>query len=383
MSFLHPEFLLWLLPPTVILFYFWLTQKPLQNRWLSEEVLVKLRAPETTMGLKGRNGLFLVAALLLIVAMAQPVILDTIPIKEKKLHILLAIDREEANFEQTRSLALSTLYTLLGEEIELIAFDERVYHIAPRSNDGVILGELIQHLSSSIKSANKNLLEEKLLQSDADMKIVVSSNTFESPRFLLVTSSTDIVNVHEKLIELRGSHHLQAHTPLFFYPLGLAMLLILLALSSMSKRQSVSIGVLLCALSFLPTPSDAGVLDFQLLRDAKEAYKNGEYEKSERLYAQYQLNHDSPQVRYNRANALYMSGHYERARYWYEKIYTNDPVLAERTHYNLQQSVTKIKTLRLQQKNVEKGERNVTTSVQTNAPLQRKEPKRETRLFAW
>jgi tetratricopeptide (TPR) repeat protein len=382
MSFLHPEFFGWLLAPTVILFYFWLTQKPLQNRWLSEEVLAKLRAPETTMGLKGRNGLFLVAALLLIVAMAQPVILDTIPIKEKKLHILLAIDREEANFEQTRSLALSTLYTLLGEEIELLAFDERVYHIAPRSNDGVILGELIQHLSSSIKSANKNLLEEKLLQSDADMKIVVSSNTFESPRFLLVTSSTDIVNVHEKLIELRKHHHLQAHIPLFFYPLGLAMLLILLALSSMSKRQSVSIGIILCTLSFFPAPSDAGLLDFQLLRDAKAAYESGKYKKSEQLYAQYQLQHDSPQVRYNRANALYMSGNYERARVWYERVYTNDPILAQRTSHNLQQSVAKIKTAQAHQKSDEKGVSTIKEPMPI-APLRRKEVKRETRLFAW
>ena len=382
MSFLHPEFLLWLLLPTIVLFYFWLTQKPLQNRWLSEEVVAKLRAPETTMGLQGRNGLFLVAALLLIVAMAQPVILDTIPIKEKKLHIVLAIDRGKENFDQTRSLALSSLYALLGEEIELIAFDDHVYRIAPRSNDGAILGELIQHVSSSLKPSNRTVLEEKLLQTGADMKVIVTSNPIESKIFLTVSNSADVAKLHEKLIELRDSHHIQAHTPLFFYPLGLAMLLILLALSSMSKRQSVSVGILLCALSFFSAPSDAGILDFQLLRDAKVAYEMGKYEKSEQLYAQYQLKHDSPQVRYNRANALYMSGRYERAHYWYERVHTTDPVLAERTSYNLKQSDVKIKALEPHQKNGEQ-EKNSAREATPTIALQKKELKRATRLFAW
>lgn len=382
MSFLHSEFLFWLLPPTLILFYFWLTQKPLQHRWLSEEVLEKLRAPETTMGLKGRNLLFMISAVLLIVAMAQPVILDSIPIKEQKLHIVLAVDRGDRKMEQTRSLALSALHALSGEEIELIAFDEKVYRIAPRSNDEALLDELVEHISSSKKPSKKTVLKEKLFQSGADMKVIVSSNPIESKNFLIVSGFADIAKLREKLIELRGSHRLQAHTPLFFYPLGLAMVLILLALSSMSKRQSVSIGALLCALSLLPTPSDAGLLDFQVLRDAKEAYKNGNYEKSERLYAQYQLSHDSPQVRYNRANALYMSGKYERARYWYEKVYTNDPILAERAHHNLQQSVAKIKISRLQSQSVQKGENNIIKSMLT-PPLKRKEVKRETRLFAW
>ena len=381
MSFLHPEFFIWLLPPTLVLFYFWLTQKPLQHRWLSEDVVEKLRAPETTMGLKGRNALFLIAAILLIGAMAQPVILSSTPIKGQKLHIVLIIDREAEGFEKSRSLALSTLYTLAGDEIELAAFDNRLYRIAPSSNDGMILGELIQHLTPSAKPTNLSILEEPLLQSSADMMIIVTAKKRENSRFLFVASSADVEFVHKKVLVLREKAMLQEHIPLFFYPLGAAMLLIMIALSSMSKRRSVSVAMTLVILSAASQRGDAGILDFQLLREAKMAYEKGDYEKSERLYARYQLEHDSPQVRYNRANALYMSGHFERSHYWYERVHTSDPLLSERARYNLEQSMVRIKKKAAEEK---KQDANVTQAASQNTPqpLQKKAT-HATRLFEW
>jgi tetratricopeptide (TPR) repeat protein len=294
------------------------------------------------MGLKGRNALFLMSAILLIIAMAQPVIIGSTPIKEKRLHITLVIDRGVGSFEQTRSLALSSLYSLLGEEIELISFDDRVYRIAPLSNDGAILAELIQHLTSSSKPSIPTILGEKLAQNDTDMCVVVTSKKVVSEHFITVSSLADVEKVDEKLLELREKNVLQEHIPLFFYPLGGAMVLILFALSSMSKRQSVSVGMVLLVLGLMPPKTEAGVLDFQLLREAKAAYESGEYQKSERLYARYQNIHDSPEVRYNRANALYMNGKFERAAYWYKHVYTSDPRLLERTRYNLEKTELRI-----------------------------------------
>lgn len=382
MSFLHSEFLFWLLPLTFLLFYFWLTQKPLRNRWLSEAVLERLRAPETTMGLKGRNILFLVSSVLIIVAMAQPVIVDSTPIEGKELHIVIAIDRGNEHFEQTRSLALSTLYSVLGENIELIAYDDKLYEIAPRSNDGGILGELIRHLAPSDKPSNRDVLEKKLAQREADMKIIIASVPFKIEGMMSVASASDVLVVHEKLLELRNNHRLQAHIPLFFYPLGLAMVLILFALSSMSKRQSVSVGVVLFALNLSPMNSHAGILDFKELIEAREAYEAGEYEKAERLFARHQMKHDSPQVRYNRANALYMSGRYERARYWYERVYTTDPILQKRLRYNLEQSRAKIEISKADTKKIEKRDQQIQTDG-VSTPLASKHLPRETKLFEW
>jgi len=382
MSFLHPEFLLWLLPPTLILFYFWLTQKPLQNRWLSDKVLEKLRAPETTMGLKGRNILFLIASLFLIVAMAQPVIIESQPTEGRELHIIIAIDLGSENFEQIRSLTLSTLYSVLGEKIELIALDDTIMGIAPRSNDGQILEELINHLSPSSKWLNTSLAEEKLLSREGDMKIIVTSASIESEELLVISSFENISRVHEKLLQLKTLNRQQIHIPLFFYPLGGAMGLILLALSSMSKRRSVSVGMVFLALNLSPFSSHAGILDFQELAAAKRAYESGEYEKAERLFGHHQMKHDSPQVRYNRANALYMSGRYERAQYWYEKVYTTDPVLRERTRQNLQQSIAKMKRGEIKKRDSNQSKKD-SNSATLQSLIQTKREKRATRLFKW
>ncbi len=382
MSFLHPEFLFWLLPLTFFLFYFWLTQKPLQNRWLSEAVIEKLRAPETTMGLKGRNILFFLSTLLIILAMAQPVIIDSTPIEGKELHIIIAIDLSDEHFDQTRSRALSTLYSVLEENIELMAYDNKLYEIAPRSNDGGILGELIRHLAASDRVSDRDVLTEKLAQRKADMKILITSMPFKMEDMMLVASPSDVLVVHEKLLELRNNHRLQAHIPLFFYPLGLAMVLILFALSSMSKRQSVSVGTLLLALNLSPLTSHAGILDFKELSEAKRAYESGEYQKAERLFARHQMKHDSPQVRYNRANALYMSGRHERAHYWYKRVHTTDPILQKRVRYNLEQSKAKIEMAKADRKRFEKRDQQIQTNG-VNTPLLPKRFQRETKLFEW
>ena len=384
MSFLHSEFFIWLLPPTFALFYFWLTQKPLQHRWLSETVVEKLRAPETTMGLKARNVLFFIAAILLIGAMAQPVILNSTPIKGEKLHILLVVDRGEGDAEKSRSLALSTLYTLVGEEIELAAFDYRLYRISPRSDDIMILRELIRHLSVSSKPSNLAVIDKPLRQSSADMIVIVTSKTVENREYFAVASATDVAKVHQRLLVLREKAVLQEHIPLFFYPLGMAMVLILIALSSMSKRRSVSVATVMFILGTLPHKSEAGFFDFQLLREAKGAYERGEYEKSERLYSRYQLEHDSPQVRYNRANALYMGGHFERSRYWYERVYTSDPFLSERVRHNLEQSKIQIKKREAKKKHQESNAPKESSAAHdTPLPPLSKRAVPATPLFEW
>lgn len=334
------------------------------------------------MGLMGRNTLFLIASLLIIIAMAQPVIINSKPIEGKELHIIIAIDRGEDDFEKTRSLALSTLMTFSGEEIELIAFDNELYRIAPRSNDSGILSELIKHLSPSQHLSNKPRLEEKLLLSNADLKVVITPEIINNEAILNVSNTADVVKIEEILNELRGLHRTQAHIPLFFYPLGAAMVLILFALSSMSKRRSVSVGSLFLALSVLPDGSDAAIFDFKELSDAKTAYEMGEYPKSERIYARYQLQHDSPQVRYNRANALYMCGQYKRAQYWYERVYTTDPVLKKRVSHNLKMSLEKIQMTEFKKTEGKKGENGIT--LKTALPSEMKKSlKRETPLFAW
>jgi tetratricopeptide (TPR) repeat protein len=201
------------------------------------------------------------------------------------------------------------------EAVELVAFDSSVYYIAPSSNDKKTLKELIQNLSPH--AMHSYIADEKTMRTKLKGSIV------------LTVSGNKPVDKRE--IENRKEHW--RYFPLFYFPLGLAMILTALALSSMTKRQSVSIMFIVMIL-LGERDANAGVMDFRILDRATIAYENGEYEQSVRLFSEYQRLNDTPQVRYNLANALFKAGHYQKARYWYKSVVTNDPMLKEWVRIN-------------------------------------------------
>ncbi|MDD4855147.1 MAG: hypothetical protein PHQ22_03420 [Sulfuricurvum sp.] len=320
MSFLHPEFLIWMTPFVGVLFYFWFTQKRHNEYPFSPAALEKLRVSESTLGSNERNALFLSASLLIIIALAQPVAQQE-KIIDAPASITIALDISNqplAEFEVMKKQATSLVDEFEGA-IELVAFDSKVYRIAPSSKDKRILKELIQNLSPRVM--NTEISDENNLNNICKIFtiVIISGNK----------------NLDKREIEsLRKPKEHWIYFPLFYFPLGLAMILIAIALSSMSKRQSVSMVI---ALMLFAGESDvrAGVIDFKILEDAMSAYSHKEYEQSARLFGKYQQLHDSPQVRYNYANALFKAGHYERARYWYEHVGTSDPKLREWVKINL------------------------------------------------
>ncbi|MEW5831456.1 MAG: hypothetical protein AB1763_01275 [Campylobacterota bacterium] len=347
LTFLHPEFFTWMLPPTLALFYFWQTQKPVAIRWLSAEVLEKLRPEPTTMGLKARNRLFLVAAAALIAAMAQPVAIEPQPAGESPLKIVVAVETggDEAALERSKRLGSELIGRLAGAEIAVAAFDTRLYRVSPLTDDVALLRYLVGHLPRTGESSDADRVAQNIAQKmPGDAVILVSgSRGAENGRNILhVRDASDIVSVTEALESLAREQKLKNHIPLFFYPLGLAMFLIWIALSSMSPRRSVTVAAALTVLAGVPSPSVAGVLDFWVLHEAREAYEKGEYAKSAALFERYRLSHDTPQVRYNEANALYKAGRYREAQRWYERAVSGDPVLEARRRFNL--SLTRIRT---------------------------------------
>jgi hypothetical protein len=312
-SFEHSEFILWMGIPISILFYLWMTQKPIHEHHFSNKVLDELRVNDVTWSLKGRNILFFCAAWLMILALCEPIaqgekIEHAIAVKKIVLNIA---EQPITEFEAMKENALREINSAEGD-IELLAYDEHLYRIATSTHDKRLLKELVAHLallhtSHSDESVLKQLRGEVIVLSAAKR---------------IVYSSAKRGDEYEKI-------------PLFYYPLALAMILIALALSSMSKRQSVSIAIVLMIV-VAPRNVDAGIMDFKILSGAYEAYENGDYRTSATLFAQYQEMHDSPQVRYNRANALFKLHQYERARYWYERVYTTDSKLLIRVKYNLE-----------------------------------------------
>jgi hypothetical protein len=340
MTFLHGEFFYWMLPLIAILFYFWQTQKSPQSAPFSEFILKRLHAPEITMTLWGRNTLFLIAAVLLIAAMAQPVIFQDEAATDGKVNILIALDLSKKSpdaFEAEKRSAIDTLRLLRGENISLVGYDTHVFRISPYSTDTDILVSLIQGLDiDMIQRFESDSSVIGSLQTNSGMKIIIGDPIYER--------NTQLTDVTQTLERIKKSQRLYAHIPLFYYPLGLAMLLILIALSSMSKRRSVPLAAILLMVYVNEIPSSAGILDFRVLDTGYRAYERGDYSQSIASFKAYQKVHDTPEIRYNLANALYKNGAYQQALYWYQQVYSTDPLLLQRTAYNLRLCKQRIAT---------------------------------------
>lgn len=330
MTFLHTEFFFWMLPGIAVLFYFWQTQKAPDSTPFSDEILAQLRAPEITMGLRGRNALLLIASILVIIAMAQPVMFEEEAIGEGRADVLIALNLSKKSleaFEEEKASAIDLIRQLRGENIALVGYDTGLYRISPYSTDTDMMVMLIDGLDSEVMTQEQSNSAVVGKQVSNGVKVIIGDPLFEHN-----TPPSEII---EKVEKIKKSQHLYAHIPLFIYPLGLAMLLIWIALSSMSKRRSIPLMALVFMMSIGETPSTGGVLDFRMLHQGYSAYEEEDYTRSAEYFKSYQKIHDSPEVRYNIGNALYKAGEYQKASYWYRHVYTNNRVLAQRSAFNL------------------------------------------------
>lgn len=114
----------------------------------------------------------------------------------------------------------------------------------------------------------------------------------------------------------------KTYTELFYYPLALAIFLLLIAFSSLpsfKRKTNSSLLLLFLLFSIFVKPSDinASVFDFLTIKNANESYKNEEYKKAQNEYSKIQ---DSNEKKYNMANALYKDGKYKEAIKNYNEI---------------------------------------------------------------
>lgn len=164
-----------------------------------------------------------------------------------------------------------------------------------------------------------------------------------------VNSKADIEALYKEMALDKKEHHtknIEHYIPLFYFPLGLALILLLLATSSMSKRQNISLPSAFLLASFLSFGGDlhAGLLDFVDLKSAKTAYDQGNYEESAKLYERYAQESNNPAAYYNAANALYKANKYKEAQESYKKAAFVEKNLEAKRKANLGNSYAKEKT---------------------------------------
>jgi Ca-activated chloride channel family protein len=144
------------------------------------------------------------------------------------------------------------------------------------------------------------------------------------------------LNIQSKKEEL-NIQKVKVYTELFYYPLALGLFILLVSFSSLpsrTRKESISsiLFISLVTASFLPTTSVAYTFNFENIENAKQAYKNKEYEKASKVYREVNTNNESL---YNLGNSLYKEGKYNDAIKVYDKIITTDKSLESKKLHNL------------------------------------------------
>ncbi len=428
MSFLYPQFLYFLLPPMIILFVFLLTKKDPQVHFFSDEVANKLRVSANMLTLKARNALFFLVGLLMVIALAQPVIKDgVVKVKAKSSDIMIALDISDSmlahdlypsRLELAKNKALTLLKDVPNERMGVVAFAKNSYLVSPLSFDSTAVAFLLSKLDTSFITqkgtdflsmlevvANSSEKEEKkylLILSDGGDKddfseeisyakendvvvfilgvgtqkgapvkqkdgtyvkykgdIIISKLNENISEFATktggvyiqnTTSDKDIKTMYKEIQRVSEkkelkSQEIEKYKPLFYYPLGLALFVLLIALSSMSKRVKVDVPNVFLVFLLVGASADlkAGLFDFMELDKAKEAYGEGKYKKSAKLYEKYADEHQSGQSYYNAANSYYKQKDYKKALELYQKAVFEDENQRADNYANIGNSYVKTK----------------------------------------
>ena len=471
MSFLHPEFLYYMIPLIFILFGLLLTQKESQATFFSQEVIEKLRVSSNMLTLRARNAIFMLISILMTIALAGPVIKNgKIEVQAKSADIMIALDISDSMLAEdvypnrlklAKQKAIELLRLAPNERIGVIAFAKNSYLVSPLSFDHEAVGFLLKKLDTTSiteqgtdfmsmlqvvdKSIKKDSKKYLLILSDGGDKkdfskeiafakkkgIVVFVLTvatqqgapikLDNGKFIEqngkiivsklngniadlatktggvyiqgVNSDADVkamlqeIEHHSKRKELK-SEQIEKYIPLFYYPLALALILLLFATSSMSKRVRVEVPSLFILGLFLfnSSASYAGLLDFMHLDEAKKAYGQKDYMKSAKIYDKYAKNSNHDESYYNAANSFYKEGKYKKALTNYEKATFNDKSSRADNFANMGNTYAKLGSEKNLKKAVKAYEKSLKLKEDKNTrenleavkkALKKKEPKKQ------
>ena len=159
MSFVNPQFFWALIVPFVIFAFLISTNKERLARIFDEKVLTRLSAADESMPLMVRNVLMLFALLLMIIAMARPVIEKGDKVVEVEgLTLLTALDisgsmRSEDLYPNRLSFAktkMSALFDAMpSDEVGVVAFAYSPFVLAPFSSDKDTLKMMVDGVDDS------------------------------------------------------------------------------------------------------------------------------------------------------------------------------------------------------------------------------------------
>lgn len=127
----------------------------------------------------------------------------------------------------------------------------------------------------------------------------------------------------------------KTYTELFYYPLTIAIFLLLIAFSSMPTLKRTKLPIFILFFSFNFTNSQliaSSIFDFKTIKEANKAYENQDYNKALKEFEKL----DSNEFRdYNLANSLYKENKFKEAIDIYKNIKTSSNDLEFKKLHNL------------------------------------------------
>ncbi len=127
----------------------------------------------------------------------------------------------------------------------------------------------------------------------------------------------------------------KTYTELFYYPLAIAIFLLLIAFSSMPSLKRTKLPIFILFFTFNFTNSQliaSSIFDFKTIKEANKAYENQDYNKALKEFEKL----DSNEFRdYNLANSLYKENKFKEAIDIYKNIKTSSNDLEFKKLHNL------------------------------------------------
>jgi len=328
MSFLHPEFLYFMLPILLLLFSMLLTQQELKESIFSAEALRKLSVDVDQFSSKTRNVFYLLMFFFLILALASPVIERghaVTALEDDTFYI--AIQSSQKDFYKSQERAKAVLTQLRGAKVGLLIYGEESYLVSPPTQEYALLEQYIMTLEPRFSGTSYEVLLQSvdLLMDNNKSKqlIVISDGNLTILRTLAMQKSINIIRADE--VHYEGAEHQEK--PIYFYlfiiPISLAMIMLLIATSSFHRGEEhyVPSLVLIILMSSVFEPLHAELLSYKTLARAQYAYGVGSYEQSADIFKRYGIKMESEEAIYNAANSLYKAEHYKKALVLYQSIH--------------------------------------------------------------
>lgn len=140
------------------------------------------------------------------------------------------------------------------------------------------------------------------------------------------------------------SKKFKTYTELFYYPLALALFILLIAFSSLPKFKSRNMvnTIAIFSLSFFVTNADAEIFNFQTIEKANNQYKQQQYKESTKNYKKVA---NTAEAKYNLGNSLYKEAKYKEALSTYKDITTTNQNLEYKKLHNMGNSYVNLKDL--------------------------------------